>query len=185
MAKQQPKNQPNKQQSAKSTTKHKADERLVDKYFRELTEVYIKPLDRGLLMISALVILLGFTGLLWAFPFPHLGFLGKYNGFINWASFLMAVAGYFYYRLSPVLCYLVIFILFGFAYIITLLQGWQNAGGPSLMVISDVEIVLGAIGFYTISMRNRRTTQWEALNLLFISVAFYLGKLLKKIGAQY
>ncbi|PTQ95719.1 hypothetical protein C8P68_105227 [Mucilaginibacter yixingensis] len=179
MAKQQSKPQP------KAAPKPKADERLVDKYFRELPQAYPTAVDRGVLLISALLILLGFTGLFWALPFPYLSFLGKNNGFINWASFLMALAGYFYYRLSPVLCYLVIFILFVFAYLITRLLVWQNAGGPSLMVISDLEIVLGAIGFYGVSLRNRRTTQWEALNLLFISVAWYLGKLLKKIGARY
>ena len=44
-------------------------------------------------------------GLIWAIPFPHIDFLGRYNGFINWASFVIAIVGYYYYRISPVLTY--------------------------------------------------------------------------------
>lgn len=79
-------------------------------------------------------------GLIWAIPFPHLDFLGGYNGFINWASFVIAGAVYYYYRVSQVLSYGLLVMVFAFsAGIVGLeklhtLQGWPEMWQICLLI---------------------------------------------------
>lgn len=68
-------------------------------------------------------------GIVWAIPFPHLDFLGRYNGFLNWASFLIAFTVYYYYRLSPVLSYAVLLLIFIFSAGIVGLEKLHNQSG--------------------------------------------------------
>ena len=97
-----------------SNTKVK-DLRPVDIYFNEYadnlkttTQKFINGIGFSLMVFSAL-------GMAWAIPFPYLKFLGQYNGFFNWASFLIAISIYYYYKLSPVLSYLILIVFFAFS----------------------------------------------------------------------
>ena len=92
--------------------------------------------------MSIMLILLSLFGLLWSVPFPHLKFLGKYNGYLNWASFLIALMVFAYYKISPILSYCVLLLLFGFSYIIIDLAAWQKTGGPALWLMSLVVLIV-------------------------------------------
>jgi uncharacterized membrane protein YGL010W len=114
-------------------------------------------------------------GLVWAIPFPHIKFLGKYNSFINWASFLIAFAVYYYYRLSAVLSYLMLLILFGFSYLIIDLVSWQKTGGPLLWESCLVIFVLSWAGqFIGHKIEGKKPSFFDDLKFLLIGPIWLL-----------
>ena len=136
---------------------------------------------RVMMLISALLLMLGLLGVLWAVPFPHLKFLGRYNGFINWASFFIAIAGYYYYRISAVIGYIVILILFAFAYLVTCMQNWQYTGGPPLLLFSCILIAAALLIALLINKRLLgRVTIFSAMGFLVIAPAWFASILFKK-----
>ena len=114
-------------------------QRAIDVYFAKYNEYHTNPVNRIINYICIPVIVFSILGFVWSLPFPHLGFLGKYNGYLNWASFLIAFSVYYYQRLSPILSYLMLLVIFGFTYGIIQLEAWQKAGG---MVLPQICIVL-------------------------------------------
>ncbi len=96
------------------------------------------PSARGVDWICIPLMIFGLIGLITAIPFPQLSFLGKYNMFINWFSFVLAAAIYYYLKLSPMLSYLMLFF-FGFCYMfIVQLEYIERDGGPALWQVSLV-----------------------------------------------
>ena len=81
----------------------KEELRQVDVYFAQYSENHQNPTNKLIHWICVPLIVFSLFGLIWAIPFPHLNFLGSYNGFFNWDSFLIAFAIYYYYKLSPML----------------------------------------------------------------------------------
>jgi hypothetical protein len=153
----------------------------LERSFRLYAETYKAPQQRALLLISAVLLMLGLLGLSWGIPFPHLKFLGQYNGFINWASFFIALAGYYYYRLSPVICYVVILLLFILAFIITKLADWQHAGGPSLVLVSGAITATALLMALQINKRVLKKIKiMEAFNYLALTPAWYFAQLLQR-----
>ncbi len=80
-------------------------------------------------------------GLITAVPFPYLAFLGKYNMFINWFSFALAIAIYYYLRLSPLLSYLMLFTFGVLYFFIVQLEYVEQGGGIRLWQASSVILV--------------------------------------------
>jgi len=144
-------------------------------------EVYHAQNKRAILVISAFMLIFGLLGMLWAVPFPHLKWLGNYNGYLNWASFFIAIAGYYYYRLSPLTGYVLILLFFGFSYVITRLQGWEAVGGPSLMLISSVLIAVSLLIALTINKRMwDKVSFTSAIVYFMVSPSWFIAKLFKK-----
>lgn len=163
-----------------TTSKTSTTTSLPDKQFAEYTAIYHSTNKRVLLLISACMLLLGLMGILWAAPFPQLKFLGQYAAYINWASFFIALVGFFYYKLSPVICYLVILVLFAFSYVITILQNWEHAGGFSLKLISS--LLIGTALLMAIMINKRmlgKVTVWSAFYYWLLTPGWYLSLILK------
>lgn len=153
-----------------------------EKHYQEYNQVYKQAPNKVLVYISVIFMLFGLLALSWALPFPHLGFLGKYSGYINWASFLIALLIYLYLRLSPMVSYLMLFMLFGFSYGIIQLEQWQKAGGPSLLAISAVIFALGLAGQILI-LKAAKVVQ--VAPMLFKSTVWFLVSILKGIRVRY
>ena len=100
--------------------------RPIDKYLDKYAEFHTKPANRVINYFCVPLVLFSIIGFVWSIPFPHLGFLGIYNGYLNWASFLIALTIYFYYKLSPLLSYVALLIIFGFSYGVIQLLEWQK-----------------------------------------------------------
>src|SRR5882757_10768810 len=92
--------------------------RPVDVYFAKYAESHQNKTNEAIHFICIPLIVFSLLGLVWSIPFPSLNFLGTYNGVFNWASFLIAFSVYYYLKLSPILSYLMLFVLFGFCYAI-------------------------------------------------------------------
>jgi len=111
-------------------------------YFDKYAATHQEPLNKVLQIIAIPLLMFSIFGLVWAVPFPYLKFLGKYNEDFNWSSFLIAACIYYYLKLSPVLSYMILFILLGFSYIIMEILQWQKSGGPQLWQFCGLLFIL-------------------------------------------
>jgi len=155
---------------------------LLDKY----GESHQNPVNKKIHWICVPLILFSLLGLLWAVPFPHLDFMGKYNGFINWASFLIAFSGYYYYRLSPVLSYMMILIVFAMSLLVVQLEKWALVGGPALWLVCAVIFVVAWIGqFIGHRIEGKKPSFLEDVKFLLIGPIWLLHFICIKTGIRY
>lgn len=100
--------------------------------------------DINILSVSSILTSFGILGVIWSIPFPHLEFLGKFNGFVNWASFLIAIAIYYYYTMSAVVSYGLLLFIFAFSALIVTLEKMHRLNGwPSMGLVSVVMLGIG------------------------------------------
>ncbi|MCR8559692.1 DUF962 domain-containing protein [Mucilaginibacter sp. BJC16-A38] len=179
------KNSSNKSGSS-SSTKTVAEARPVDVYFDKYAESHQNPTNKLIHWICVPLIVFSLFGLIWSIPFPYIKFLGQYNGYFNWASFLLAFSVYYYIKLSPVLSYLMLLILFGFSYGISELDQWHKTGGPALWEISLVIFVLSWIGqFIGHKIEGKKPSFLDDLKFLLIGPIWLLHFILKKYSIRY
>lgn len=121
--------------------------------------------------------------IVWAIPFPHLAFLGKFNGFVNWASILIAGTVYYYYRMSPFLTYGILLLVFGFSAIIVSLEKLHLQGGPELHII-PMAILLPALLAQVAGHRTERSTPDAASSFrsLLDGPLWLMDIIFKKVG---
>ena len=163
-----------------------APKKEVDILFDKYEENHQNPTNKLIHWFCVPLILFSIIGLVWSVPFPHLGFLGKFNGFINWASLLIAFAGYYYYRLSPVLLYLMILVIFAFSFFIVQLERWALAGGPAIWVVFAVIFVVAWIGqFIGHKIEGKKPSFLEDVKFLLIGPIWLLHFLCIKMGLKY
>ena len=154
--------------------------RPIDAWFKQYAQAYPPGTGRALQIISAYIMLLGFLGVFWATPFPQFKLL---NGYINWASVFIAVVVYAYYRFSPVLSYLILMVMFVFAYGISQIQVLQKAGGPELVSVSGLVLFVAFIlWFISCKITTRQELVAGYVRMLFIAPLWPLHLLFKKRG---
>lgn len=169
-----------------STGTKQATLRPVDKYFFQYAQHHQHKINRQIRYFAIPFMLFGLFGLLWAIPFPHLKFLGSYNGYFNWASFLIAFAVYFYSRLSPTLSYVMLLVLLGFSYGVIKLQDWQNAGGPVLWVVCIIVLLASAIAqFAGYKAGGEKYNLKSHITYLLISPIWLLLLIMKRFSLKY
>lgn len=158
----------------------------VDILFDKYAESHQNHTNEAVHWICVPLIVFSLLGLVWAIPFPHLDFLGKYNGYINWASFLIAFSVYYYYRLSPVMSYLMLLLIFGMSIIIVQLEKVEAAGGPALWLVCTVIFVLAWIGqFIGHKIEGKKPSFLDDVKFLLIGPIWLLHFICKKIGLNY
>jgi uncharacterized membrane protein YGL010W len=173
-------------QNKKSSPATAAEKRPVDVYFDKYAESHQNPDNKLIHWICVPLIVFSLLGLVWAIPFPHINFLGRFNGFFNWASFLIAFSVYYYYKLSPVLSYLMLLVVFGFSFGIIELDEWQKAGGPALWLVCLVIFVLAWAGqFIGHKIEGKKPSFLDDLKFLLIGPIWLLHFILKKFSIRY
>ena len=157
------------------------DKRPVDLLLEEYASFHTHPTNRLINYLCVPLVSFGVLAFVWSIPFPHLDFLGKYNGFINWASFLVAFVIYYYLRLSPLLSYAILLVLFGLSYSITLLE--KN------FVLAQVGIVLFVIGnigqLIGYKKEGRKPAFAQDFKFMLVGPMWLLSLLLKKFKIRY
>ncbi len=175
-----------KQESNSTKNKVQVEQRPVDVYFAQYSESHQNPTNKLIHWICVPLIVFSIMGLLWAIPFPHLRFLGQYNGFFNWASFLIAFSIYYYYKLSPVLSYFMLLLLMGLSYGVIQLAEWEKAGGPALWLVCLVLFILSWIGqFMGHKIEGKKPSFLDDLKFLLIGPAWLMHFILKKFSIRY
>jgi uncharacterized membrane protein YGL010W len=170
----------------KATSSPKQDQRPVDVYFDQYAESHQNPANKLIHWICVPLIVFSLFGLFWAIPFPHLNFLGSWNGYFNWASFLIAFSIYYYYKLSPVLSYVMLLIMMAFSYVVIQLVGWQSAGGPALWLVCLIIFVLAWIGqFIGHKIEGKKPSFLTDLKFLLIGPIWLLHFIFRKFSIKY
>ena len=158
----------------------------VDFYFDKYALAHQNPVNKRIQIIAIPLLMFSLFGLLWCVPFPYIPFLGQYNSYFNWASIFIAVCIYFYLKLSPILSYFMLFVLLAFSFVIMLVQQWQKAGGPALLLICGVifiaSIIALAIGYN--QERKKLSFEYRYKNIL-IAPLFLLHLVARRFKIKY
>lgn len=143
------------------------------------------PSNRLIHWVCIPLIIFSILGLAWSVPFPHLEFLGKYNGFLNWASFLIAFSGYYYYRLSPVLSYMMLLLVFALSLIVVQFEKWALTGGPALWLVCLVVLLFASGGlFIGQKIEGKKTSVLSSVKSVLIGPIWLLEIFSIKIGLK-
>ncbi|RYU89985.1 DUF962 domain-containing protein [Mucilaginibacter terrigena] len=162
------------------------DKRKIDVYFDRLDASHQNQTNRLLHWFFVPLMVLGLLGMAWALPFPHIGFLGKYNGYFNWASFLIAFAMYYYLKLSPLLSYFALFLLFGLSYGVMQLEVYEKTGGTPLAMVSVLVLFIGLTGQYIGGkIEGKEASFNDDTKLLAVTPIWVLYSLTKRFGLRY
>ncbi|PWS26555.1 hypothetical protein DHW03_17435 [Pedobacter yonginense] len=160
--------------------------RPVDVYFDKYQESHNNQTNEIIHWICVPLIVFSLLGLVWAIPFPYIGFLGRYNGYVNWASFLIAFSIYYYYRLSPVLSYMMLLLVFLMSWGIVSLENWEKVGGPALWQVSLAIFALAWIGqFIGHKIEGKKPSFLDDVKFLLIGPIWLLHFICKKAGIKY
>ena len=160
--------------------------RPVDVYFDQYAENHQNPTNKLFHWICVPLIVFSLFGLLWSIPFPHLKFLGSYNGYFNWASFAIAFTIYYYYKLSPTLSYVMFIVLMLFSYAVVQLTVWQTNGGPALWLVCAIIFVIAWIGqFIGHKIEGKKPSFLTDLKFLLIGPIWLLHFIFKKFSWRY
>ena len=171
---------------SKQTKKTAEVKRPVDVYFDKYQESHNNPTNEIIHWICVPLIIFSLMGLVWSIPFPHLEFLGRYNGFVNWASFLIAFSIYYYYRLSPILSYFMLLIIVLFSYGIVSLEKWETAGGPAVWLVCLIIFIAAWIGqFIGHKIEGKKPSFLDDVKFLLIGPIWLLHFICRKLGLRY
>ena len=163
----------------------KVPQREIDILFAEYAATKQHPSNRLIHWVCIPLMIFSILGLAWSIPFPHLGFLGRYNGFLNWASFLIAFAGYYYYRLSPVLSYMMLLLVFALSLVVVQFEKWALAGGPALWLVCVVVLLIAVAGlFIGQKIEGKRTAFLNSVKFVLIGPIWLLEIFSIKIGLK-
>ncbi|NEU07655.1 DUF962 domain-containing protein [Flavihumibacter sp. R14] len=162
-------------------------QRPVDAYFDKYAESHQNSTNELIHWICVPLIVFSLFGLVWAIPFPHLEFLGRYNGFVNWASFLIAFSIYYYYRLSPVLSYAMLLIIMIFSAGIVGLEKLHNFNSwPPMWQVCLIVFLISWIGqFIGHKIEGKKPSFLDDVKFLLIGPIWLLHFLFKKAGIRY
>lgn len=167
-------------------TKKIEPKRQVDVLFDKYAESHQNSTNELIHWICVPLIVFSLLGLVWSIPFPHLDFLGRYNGFVNWGSFLIAFSVFYYYRLSPVLSYLMLILTFAMSFLIVMLEKWQYNGGPAVWQVCAVIFVLSWIGQVVgHKIEGKKPSFLDDVKFLLIGPIWLLHFICKKVGLKY
>ena len=160
--------------------------RPVEAYFNKYAESHQNSTNELIHWVCVPLIVFSLMGLVWSIPFPYLRFLGKYNGYINWASFLIAFSVYYYYKLSPVLSYFMLLLIFIFSFGIIQLEAWQKSGGPQIWQSCFVIFVLSWIGqLIGHKLEGKKPSFLDDFRFLLIGPIWLLHFVLVKLRIKY
>ncbi|PAW93644.1 hypothetical protein CKK33_09110 [Mucilaginibacter sp. MD40] len=171
--------------SSPAKPKHE-DLRPVEVFFARLDASHQNPTNRVLHYICVPLMVLGILGMAWAVPFPEIGFLKAYKGYFNWASFVIAIAIYYYLKLSPLLSYFMLFLMFGFSYLIMQFETWEKAGGPQLSAVSVGILLLALLGQYIGGkIEGKEQSFNDDTKLAHVTPLWVMFRLTRKLKLRY
>jgi uncharacterized membrane protein YGL010W len=161
--------------------------RPIDAYFNKYAESHQNSINKLIHWVCVPTIVFSILGLIWAIPFPYLSFLGKYNGFVNWASFVITFSIYFYYRLSPALSYAILLVVFAFSALIVALEKLHtNNNWPAMWQVCLVLFVIAWIGqFAGHKIEGKKPSFIDDIKFLLIGPIWLLHFIFKKVGLPY
>ncbi len=158
----------------------------IDILFDTYAESHQNSSNKLIHCICVPLIVFSLLGLLWQIPFPHLEFLGRYNGYFNWASFLIAFAMYYYFTLSRVLFFIMIWIISAMSYAIVKIEQAYGLGSKTAIAIYAAVFILSWIGqFIGHKIEGKKPSFLNDVKFLLIGPIWLLHFICKKINLKY
>jgi uncharacterized membrane protein YGL010W len=161
--------------------------RPVDAYFDKYAESHQNPTNKLIHWICVPLIVFSLLGLVWAIPFPQLSFLGRYSGYVNWATFLIIFSLIYYVRLSVVLAFAMLLVIFIFSAGIVTLEKLHNQAGwlPMWQVCLIIFIVAWAGQFIGHKIEGKKPSFLDDLKFLLIGPIWLWHFIFRKLGIPY
>jgi len=133
------------------------------------------------------LIVFSLLGLVWAIPVPHVDFLGKLNGYINLATFLILFATIYYLRLSFRIGLAMILTIWIFSTGIILLERMARLRGwPEMWQVCLFIFVLAWAGqFIGHKIEGKKPSFLEDLQFLLIGPAWLWVKIFRKLNWKF
>lgn len=167
-------------------TINKEPKRPVDVLFDQYAESHQNSTNKLVHWICVPLIVFSLLGLIWQIPFPHLSFLGSYNGFFNWASFLLAFSLYYYFTLSPTLFFLMIWVVGLMSYIIVKIEHAVGLGTGTAYAIYSTIFIAAWIGqFIGHKIEGKKPSFLDDVKFLLIGPIWLLHFICRKVGIKY
>lgn len=164
----------------------KTEKRPIDVLFDKYAESHQNHTNKTIHWICVPLIVFSLLGLVWQIPFPKLAFLGKYVDFLNWASFLIAFAVYYYYTLSRVLSFLMLWIISAMSYGIVQIELAFGLGSSTAYLIYFSIFILAWVGqFIGHKIEGKKPSFLDDVKFLLIGPIWLLHFICKKIGLKY
>lgn len=158
----------------------------VEFYFDKFAAAHQNPVTKLLYITFIPLLVLSLFGIAWVIPFPYIKFLGQYNQDFNWSSFLLAAMVYYYLRLSPVLAYVMLFILLVYFYMITSFLQVQKGGTDNLALVSLVFYTVSCIVLFIGYIKEGKRLSWEyRIKNILIAPVFLLHLVLRRFKVKY
>ena len=156
-------------------------------YFSRYAESHQNHTNVFIHWVCVPLIVFSILGLVWAIPVPYFDFLGKMNGYINLATFLILFATVYYLRLSFRLGLAMILTIWIFsAGIISLERMARLHNWPEMWQVCLVIFVLAWAGqFIGHKIEGKKPSFLEDLQSLLIGPIWLSAKLFKKLGWKY
>jgi uncharacterized membrane protein YGL010W len=163
----------------------KVQQRPIDVTIDQYAAFHQKPINRLINYICIPLIVFSVIGFVWSLPFPQLKFLGVYNGYLNWASFLIAFTIYYYMRLSPVLSYIMLLFLFAITFGVTQVQGVDAKGYLLPQVCVFIFVMANIAQFIGYRIEGKKPTFSDEFKFMLTAPVWLLSLVLKKFGIKY
>ena len=162
------------------------DQKPFEILFEKYTASHQNQANKILTWFSVPVMIFALIGLAWSIPFPHLGFLGQYNGYINWASLVIAFSIYFYIKISPILSYIMLLVEFIFSFFVIQVHGILKQGGMFLGSLCLALIILVLlIQFIGQRIEGKPYSLANVAKFQFYGPIWLLSLILKKFSIKF
>ena len=155
----------------------------LDSLLQEYSTSHLNPTNKLIHWIAVPSIVFSLLGLIWSIPMP--AFMANYPYF-NWASIVIAFALYYYWQLSAILAFAMVFIIGLFSFAIVQLEYWQQAGGPKLWLVCVVIFVVAWIfQFLGHKIEGKKPSFLKDVQFLLIGPIWLLHFIFKSLGLPY
>lgn len=165
--------------------KKEIPKRKIDNYFDYYSDVAPSANSKITQGICAWIAFFSLLGLSWSVPFPQLHFLGRYNSYFNWASFVIAFSIYYYSKLSPILSYAMLFLTLVFSYVITILERQLNNNTLIANIFFLILVLCVFLQFATNKKAGKSSPLKMGFLFIWIGPIWTLHFLLKKWSVKY
>ena len=170
---------------ARKKIKESEHVRSIHRYIAEYEKNHQNPINVILHLICIPLIFFSTLGLIWAIP-VQFHFLGKYKDFANLATIVIGVVMYYYWTLSRIFFWVMLFTLGIFSYCIVQLEYWERDGGPAFWLVCLVLFILSWIGqFIGHKIEGKKPSFLTDFKLLLFGPLWLWGKVFNRFKIPY
>lgn len=151
----------------------------IDQYFEVYGQSHQNATNKLIHWIAVPLIVFSLLGLIWSIPIPE--FL-QFTLFFNWATILIAIVLYYYYTLSPILAFAMVFVIgiFSFFYVLV-----EKSDYPLWQVSLIIFVIAWIFQFIGHKIEGKKPSFLDDLRYLLIGPLWLLHFLFKKAGISY